>query len=87
MRAQRARSRRRGVRRQQTVESYERKRTVVDVVVRTEKFSLHEPHVGMEPVLRGCARRRIRADAGQGEIGLADDAIEIENQRRIAAGS
>src|SRR5262249_50814702 len=61
-------------------------RALVGVVVGAEKRSLHEAHVGVKPVARTGAGRRVGARSGQREIGLTDDAVEIEDQRRVAPG-
>ena len=87
MRAQRARSRGRWIRPQQTVESYEGEGPMVDSPICPDKSSLHEPHVGVEPVHRADAGGGVSACSGQVEIGLPDDAVEVEDRRRVAAGS
>src|SRR5207244_11620783 len=42
--------------------------------------------VGMEPVLGACSSGRIRTGAGQIQIRLTNNTIEIEDRGRVAAG-
>jgi hypothetical protein len=86
MRAQRARAWQGRIRPQQAVESYERESAVMDFVVSAEEPSLHEPHVGVEPILRADACRCVSPGSGQDEVGLTNHAIEVEDQGRVAPG-
>ena len=52
----------------------------MDSSIGADKFSRHEPHVGMEPIESGCPGGRVRTGPGQVEIRLPDDPVEIEDQ-------
>src|SRR5215470_10535486 len=79
MRAQRARC-------QKAVQSDEGESAVMVLTIRSYKLAFHEPHIGMEHVSAGDAgRRRISSCAGQREVGLSDEAVEIVDNRRIVA--
>src|SRR5207302_323946 len=53
----------------------------------TDELSGHKPNVSMESIPIAGARRRVCTRADQGEIRLADDTIEVENERGIATRS
>ena len=78
MRAQRARCRK-------AVESYEGERPVMDLAIGADEISGHESHVSMESVPIADAGGEISSCPGQIKIRLADEAVEIEDRRRIAA--
>src|SRR6266849_183259 len=78
MRAQRARCRK-------AVESYEGERPMMDFPIGANELSCHEPHVGMERIRSADVGRGVCTRSGQVEIRLTDQAIEVEDRRRVAA--
>src|SRR5262245_4777799 len=70
MRAQRARC-------QKAVQSDEGESAVMVLTIRSYKLAFHEPHIGMKRVFTGRAGRQVSSRAGQVEVGLSDEAVEI----------
>ena len=46
---------------------------------------MHEAHVGVELVRRACSGGQICSGSSQDEISLADEALEVEDRRWVAA--
>ncbi len=74
MRAQRAR---------ETIESYEREGAAMDFAVSTDELAEHEAHIRVESVGRGHVCSCVGTGAGQLQVCLTDEPIEIVNGRRI----
>jgi len=76
MRAQRAR---------QAVKSNESERVSALHPIGAHKNTIHEAHIGMEGIWGSFTGGQIGSGSGQVEIGLADNAFEVEDYRGIAS--
>ena len=71
-------------RRAQRVKSYERERALMFEPVNRYKRALKESPVGVERVRRAVTGVQVCAGAGEVQIGLTDEPLEVVNCRRIA---
>lgn len=61
------------------VKSYERDCAPMRFSVGTAELPCHEAHVGMEVVGSAVVSVQVCSDAGQNQVGLRDDAAEVED--------
>src|SRR5215468_3577658 len=67
------------------VESYERKRSSASLAICADVDAIHESHVRVEGVPSFGASVEIRTCTEELEIGLADESLEVKDDRWVTA--
>src|SRR5258707_10089914 len=69
----------------QAVQSYEPDGAAMLLVVEPNEDAVHKAHIAVEVVGGASPRVKVRASAGEIQIGLADHPAEVGDDRRVVA--